>query len=381
VRPPLAPERLQLVLELGRRITAHLDLDTLLSEACRLIADAFGYDLVGINLVDPLDPRRLYQAAAYPRERLLPRSFRVPLGGGMTGWVAQTGQPRLSNDVQGEPLYLAGPGRQTRSELDVPLKVGPRTIGVLNAESERPTAFTEEDIPYLEGLAGQLAQAIENARLAARARQLAASEERTRVARDLHDETAQALVAIGRQLDLLLLDLDNRGAAEQRVETIHRLVDNSLDGVRRLSRNLRPAVLEDLGLVPALHSHADELHQLGLDVAIEVDGAPDHLPPEVAYAVFRVAQEALNNVARHAAVSQARITLHCSSEELVLLISDRGSGFANPNKRRAEGQGLVNMRDRATDIGAELSIESRPGQGTTVRLWVPLKLTLLEPGE
>src|SRR5919201_980600 len=281
---PLAPGRLQLVLELGRRITSLLDVQTLLPEACRLIAEAFAYDLVGINLLDPLDNQRLYQAAAHPQERLLPRSFRVPLGRGLTGWVARHGRPRLSNDVRREPLYVPGPGRHTRSELDVPLRVGQRTIGVLNVESERSDAFAEDDIPYLEGLAGQLAQAIENARLAARARQLAASEERARVARDLHDETAQALVALGRQLDLLQLDLNDRAKTEGRIESIHRMVNASLEGVRRLTRNLRPAVLEDLGLVAALQDHAKELAQLGLRVEVAVSGEPQRLRPEVAYA-------------------------------------------------------------------------------------------------
>lgn len=377
--PPLAPERLQLVLELGRRVTSLLDVQTLLPEACRLIADAFGYDLVGINLLDPLDDQRLYQAAAHPPERRLPRAFRLPLARGMTGWVARHGRPRLSNDVRHEPLYVPGPGRQTRSELDVPLKVGEHTIGVLNVESERADAFVQEDIPYLEGLAGQLAQAIENARLAARARQLAASEERARVARDLHDETAQALVAIGRQLDLLLLDLGDRAQAEARIEAIHRLVDASLEGVRRLSRNLRPAVLEDLGLVPALRGHAEEVGQLGLQVEVVVSGTPQRLPPEVAYAAYRVAQEALSNIARHAGVTQARVELRWSAEELVLTVSDRGTGFQpGTQPEGADGQGLVNMRDRAAEIGAELSIRSAPGQGTTIRLWVPLALTLLE---
>lgn len=373
----LAPERLQLVLELGRRITAHLDLQTLLPSACRLIADAFDYDLVGINLLDPLDATRLYQAAAYPIERALPRSFRVPLSSGLTGWVASHGRPRLSNDVHRQPLYVPGPGRQTRSELDIPLKIGSRTIGVLNIESERRNAFTRADIPYLEGLAGQLAQAIENARLAAHARQLAASEERARVARDLHDETAQALVAIGRQLDLLLLDLEQPEKAESRIEAIHHVVDVTLEGVRRLSRNLRPAVLEDLGLVPALHALAEELSQLGLQVHINVQGGGDNqrVAPEVAYAVFRVAQEALNNVAKHAGVAEANVDLVWSPEELVLSVSDRGSGLG---PGRADAHGLLNMRDRANEIGADLSIASRPGEGTTVRIWVPLALTLLE---
>src|SRR5918911_2773861 len=96
-------ERLRLVLQLGQRVTSILDLEVLLPEACRLIAEAFHYDLIGINLLDPLDASRLYQAAAYPPERKLPRTFRVPLGRGLTGWVAHHGRPRLVNDVLGDP--------------------------------------------------------------------------------------------------------------------------------------------------------------------------------------------------------------------------------------------------------------------------------------
>ncbi|HET6319952.1 MAG TPA: GAF domain-containing protein, partial [Chloroflexota bacterium] len=162
-RASLEADRLRLVLQLGQRVTSMLQLDTMLPEACRLIAEAFEYDMVGISLLDPLDAARLFQAAAYPPARRLPRSFRVPVGSGLTGWVAKRGQPLLVNDVAAEPRYIAGPGRErTRSELDVPLKLGHRTIGVLNVESERTGAFAEHDVPYLQGLAGQLAQSIEN---------------------------------------------------------------------------------------------------------------------------------------------------------------------------------------------------------------------------
>ncbi len=366
-------------MRLGQRISSLLDVDTLLPEACRLIAEAFSYDTVGINLLDPLDERRLYQAAAHPSERALPRSFRVPLGRGLTGWVARHGRSRLVNEVARDPLYIPGPGRETRSELDVPLKVGGRTIGVLNVESGRPNAFVEDDVPYLEGLAGQLAQAIENARLAARARQLAAAEERARLARDLHDETIQALVAIARQVDLLALDLDNRARAGERIEAIHGQVARTLQGVRRLSQNLRPAVLEDLGLVAAIRAHAEELAGLGLRVDVSIVGTPARLPPPVEYAAYRVTQEALSNVARHSGASEATVELRFSPRELLLAITDRGAGFAGQERgSRPEGQGLVGMRDRAAEIGADLYVESRPGAGTTVRLWVPLELTVLE---
>jgi two-component system sensor histidine kinase UhpB len=374
--PGLEAERLRLVIELGRRVTSIMDLDVLLPEAAGLIARAFHYDIVGINLLDPLSGDRLYQAAAYPPERKLPPSFRVPVGGGLTGWVAKEGAPRLANDVRSDPLYIPGPGRErTQAELDVPLQLGGVTIGVLNVESERAGAFSGDDVPYLESLASLLAQAIENARLAARARELAAAEERTRIARDLHDETVQALVAVERQLDLLEMDLDDLDRARARIESVHALVDRTLDGVRRMSQNLRPAVLEDLGLVAALQAHAEELAALGLHVTFEVRGAPRRLAAAVEYAVYRVAQEALSNALRHAGVDRAGLLLDFGDEELLLRVEDAGGGGARETR---EGQGMVGMRDRASEIGARLDVNSPNGAGTRVELRLPLKLTLLE---
>jgi signal transduction histidine kinase len=367
----LEADRLRLVLQLGQRVTSMLDLDTLLPEACRLIAEAFEYDMVGISMLDPLDHTRLFQAAAFPRARRLPRSFRVPIGSGLTGWVAKRGQPLLVNDVSAERRYILGPGRErTRSELDVPLKLGQRTIGVLNVESERQGAFAADDVPYLQGLAGQLAQSIENARLAAHSRELAAAEERGRLARDLHDETIQSLVALGRQLDLLALDLGD--GAPERLERIQTLLSGTLDGVRRMSQNLRPAALEDLGLVAALRSL-----DLGVDVDVEIRGQPTRLPHKIEYAVYRVAQEALSNAARHSGASRVSLLLAFSAEELVLEVTDSGHGF-DVGGTAPRGQGLHSMRDRAAEIGAELHVESRPDRGTCVHLSIPLALTLLD---
>jgi signal transduction histidine kinase len=154
------------------------------------------------------------------------------------------------------------------------------------------------------------------------------------------------------------------------------LLASTIDGVRRLSKNLRPAALEDLGLAAALHSHAATWHDLGLDVALDIKGQPTRLSRTIEYAVYRVAQEALSNAARHAQASQASLELTFSNEDLTLCVLDHGTGFLASSTR--PGQGLLGMRDRAAEIGADLTIDSQPGQGTRVRLWVPLALTLLE---
>jgi two-component system sensor histidine kinase UhpB len=231
----------------------------------------------------------------------------------------------------------------------------------------------------LQGLAGQLAQAIDNARLAADSRQLAAAEERARLARDLHDETIQSLVALGRQLDLLALDLPHAAAAAaERLERIQSLLATTLDGVRRMSQNQRPAALEDLGLVAALRAHADAWSDLGLQVRLTICGEPRRVSSAIEYAVYRVAQEALSNVARHAGVADVDMELRFSADELSLTLTDAGQGFST--RRTPPGQGLLGMRDRAAEIGAELEITSpvNNASGTRVRLWVPLTLTLLD---
>jgi signal transduction histidine kinase len=186
------------------------------------------------------------------------------------------------------------------------------------------------------------------------------------------------LVALGRQLDLLALDLPPTAAkAAERVERIQTQLNNALDGVRRLSQNQQPAALEDLGLVPALRAHAEAWHDLGLDVTLYVHGQPERVSAQIEYAVYRVAQEALSNVARHADVHAAEVELSFARDALTLCITDRGHGFAT--RRTPAGQGLLGMRDRAREIGAELEVTSATdGSGTRVRLWVPLQVTMLD---
>jgi signal transduction histidine kinase len=174
------------------------------------------------------------------------------------------------------------------------------------------------------------------------------------------------------------MDLDEPVSRSSRLTALHELVNRTLEGVRRLSRNLRPAALEDLGLIPAIQAHLTDLAHAGLKVQLQIDGTPRRLAAPVEDAAFRVVQEALSNVLRHAEVSTAALAVRFNDSTLELTVRDEGTGDVQAGGVGDAGQGLLSMRDRASAIGADLQIESWPGRGTTVRMSVPLTHTYLD---
>jgi signal transduction histidine kinase len=215
----------------------------------------------------------------------------------------------------------------------------------------------------------------------------AQEDERRRLARDLHDDTAQALIALSRGLDALSNHI-NPAAAPGDARFVDDLVDltrRTLDSVRRACQDLRPSVLDDLGLSAALDSLAGSMEQRGLPCVFITRGAPQSYPNEVEVASYRIAQEALSNVARHAHASRAQIELTHRPDGLRLVVTDDGAGFnasdsltgaspAPPGHGREPGSGLgmLGMRERALLIGAHLTVESASGAGTRITLDVPV---------
>lgn len=203
----------------------------------------------------------------------------------------------------------------------------------------------------------------------------AIEEERKRVARELHDDTAQALVALARSLDTLMIDVEDQPRARQRVEETRTLAESILSNVRRFSRDLRPSLLDDLGLVPALEWLTDDLSErTGVHAQLDVVGMPRRLEPEVELSLFRIAQEGLSNVRRHSNASQVVVRLSFADKRVRLMVRDNGAGFI-PNERPADlssarGLGLRGMRERAELIGGTLAVSSTPGKGTTVEVSV-----------
>lgn len=194
------------------------------------------------------------------------------------------------------------------------------------------------------------------------------------MARELHDDTAQALTALLVKLRVLERSLERR---EQRgeLEELRALAAGTLEGVRRLAAHLRPSLLDDLGLPAAVKAYVDQFaHLWGIPVHLRVRGLDGRLPPEVELALYRVLQEALTNVARHAGASQAWVSLRRERGCLVLTVKDDGCGFdvAAVMADRERGLGLFGMQERMALVGGSLAIRSRLEAGTEVVARVPL---------
>jgi signal transduction histidine kinase len=205
-------------------------------------------------------------------------------------------------------------------------------------------------------------------------------EERRRLARELHDDTSQALIALSLGLDGLgraigKLDLSEKDV--QWLENLQNLADHTLEGVRRACRDLRPSVLDDLGLRAALEWLSDNSSTRGVPCTFLCAGVPRHTTPESEIAIFRIVQEALSNIWRHSQATQASVELNYPPYLLQLTICDNGKGFSakqylHPGHNSQSGLGLIGMRERAMLIGATLTIDSSPGEGCQVALSLPL---------
>jgi PAS domain S-box-containing protein len=211
--------------------------------------------------------------------------------------------------------------------------------------------------------------------------------ERLRIARELHDDTAQALTGLSRRLDMLVDTLASRGnqlpkEIPERLEELREQSDRILEGVRRFSRDLRPPILDDLGLLPALKWLATALEeQRSIAANIRVLGEQHRLPDEAELALFRIAQEALNNVRKHSDASAVEVTVDFRGGGITMIVADNGSGFEPPRSTSdlaASGKlGLIGMQERVRLLGGTLAVHSEPGAGTRVVVTVPAEASSL----
>ena len=298
--------------------------------------------------------------------------------------------------------FLSGQGRETvkemvRRQLNSEDVEGPFELGLTKRDG---TEAIVELMPSLIIRGGQPTgvQAIvrdvtEQRRMQANLRfylsqVLKAQEgERLRIARELHDDTAQALTGLSRRLDILvdtLASSKNQLPKEipERLEELRDQSDRILEGVRRFSRDLRPPVLDDLGLLPALKWLATALEeQHSVAANIRVLGEQHRLPDEAELALFRIAQEALNNVRKHSGASAVEVTVDFRGGGITMVVADNGSGYEIPSSTSdlaASGKlGIIGMQERARLLGGTLVVNSEPGTGTRVLVTVPAEASSL----
>jgi len=370
--------------EVAEEITSELELGRILPKVLEIAEEMVGADGGVIALLD--QERNLI---GYPYLHNLPRELAdvtVSKEEGLAGEVMVTGRPTVIDDYRTYPGAIAAfVEAGVTSVVAVPIVSGDQSFGTLGLVSlDEAKNFSDRDAAILTGIGRQTGIAIENAHLYENVhfyvRQITRGQEdeRKRIARELHDDTAQALIGLSRRLDDLATSGEQLSeSAVRQLEEFQELIDGILQGVRHFSRDLRPPVLDDLGLLPAVEGLIADLGKEGIETALEVSGPRRRLPSEVELVLFRIVQEALNNAKRHSKASQVVVGVEFGESRIGITIDDNGQGFEVPDRMvdlvTSGKLGLIGMQERAQLVDGVLTLRSELGQGTVVTVDVPMR--------
>ena len=363
--------------EISTALASELELEPLLALVARRLRELVDARLVLIALPEG-DVLRIAATDGEAGDGAV--GMELEFGSSKAGRVLERGRSERVDSVLEDPEIDQQAARRlgVHSALFVPLVARGRRIGVVIAhdKSGPSPSFTDDDLRLAETLAVRAAVAVDLSERVTRdavRRVVEAQElERRRLARELHDETGQALTSIL----LGLKPLERSAESEETlaaVDAVRELVVSTLQDVRRLAVELRPTALDDFGLAPAVQRLADTFReQSGLHVDLESQLGEERLPSEVETALYRVVQEALTNIVKHADAGRVSILLSRKDGSVVAVVEDDGSGF-DPGASREDALGLAGMRERAALVGGRLQIESAVGAGTTLVAEVPLR--------
>lgn len=370
--------------QVAMEVTSELELDRVLPKVMQIAVNIAGTDG---GIVALLDEER--NVISYPYLNRLPPNLAdvtVSKGEGLSGEVMTTGRPTVIDNYQtyhqAVPAFVdAG----LASVAVVPISSGERAFGALSVLSiNEAKSFSERDIAILTAIGRQAGIAVENAylyenmRFYARKITQAQENERKRIARELHDDTIQSLIGLTRHMEALTSTGETLpDATAQRIRDLQEATGNVIKRVRRFSQDLRPSILDDLGLLPTLEELTTELNrESGLQSEFQVIGEERRLSSEAELTLFRIAQEALNNVRKHANATKVTTTIEMHNSAVHMTVQDDGVGFRPPSltdhPATASKLGLIGMVERARLLGGTLTIDSTPGRGTVVIVNVPV---------
>jgi PAS domain S-box-containing protein len=283
------------------------------------------------------------------------------------------GQPILVADLQadGDMKYIASVAN-VRGYVGVPIQLQEEVIGCLNLFSKKPDFFTEEHIERLSAFGELAAIAIQNARLYAKSQNLAAVEERQRLARELHDSVTQTIFTCRTMAETALRRWDKDPArARELLETVYELTITALSEMRILLLELRPSSLMQIELKQLFEQYLKPIQgRREFELVMNIDDIPP-VSPEVQIALYRITQEALNNIDKHAQADHVEVKSIIRDNSIILEIIDDGSGFGKSDITNAS-MGLEIMRERAENIGGTIHVHSQPGMGTRIVVDVPI---------
>jgi nitrate/nitrite-specific signal transduction histidine kinase len=368
---------LSALIDIAAAVNRSLDLEETLHHSLEKTLQVLEIEAGGIYLFNAkTDQLILAVHHGYPPE-LAAHMDNLAMGEGFNGFVAQSCQPLVVDEIANDQR-LARVGvleAGIHSLVSVPLRAKDKLVGTLFATTYEPRKFSAEDTDLLTSIGYQVGVAVENALLYGQAQQLAALEERSRLARELHDSVTQALYS-----QILLVDGWKQMALNGQLTDINeplvelgQLTKQALKEMRLLVYELRPPDLQTEGLIGALHKRLNAVERrAGVQARLITHGLIDTLPVEVEENLYRIALEALANALKHADARQVIVQLSAQNGQVILEISDDGCGFDPTAVVDNGGMGLINMRERTEKLHGCFTIQSTPARGAMVRVQIPI---------
>lgn len=369
---------------------AHLSSPTLLYELLGRIREALDGDAAQILLLSE-DGQHLVMHVAEGIAERIETTVRVPMGQGIVGRIAASRKPMIVADITAvdvtDPVFRR---KSIISLVGVPLIVEGRVIGVVYVGTVARRTFTADDVNMLQLVADRIALAIDHGhlyqQLAEREERLQVlvgkllvtqEEERRRVAYEVHDELAQIAASTHQHLQALANQHPPESSeAQEKIDRVLDLAQRTVREARRMVANLRPTVLDDFGLAVAIRHQAEELEKAGFEIGYRETLGDYRLPATMETPLFRVVQEALTNIRKHAQSAKVQIRLERRGEAIYLEVRDWGRGFEPDAVSRAGGVGervgLAGMQERIALLQGCLTVESQPGAGTRIVAHVPV---------
>lgn len=373
------------------------DLKAILNTCLDIVLESLNGELGGILLLDEKeDSLHYYVWRGLLSQSIENLSFRKHQG--LAGTVLATGKPVLYEDISREQksLYQDFINHEgLRGFICAPINSKDKVVGVINIASRMPGKFTQDDLYLLNSIGCQIGAAIEQAKLyrklavAAERYQVllrhaltAQENERKRIARELHDETSQALTSLTLQLQAIIqkveMGIEDPTDLLERLRAAHKHTVYATAEIVKLMKELRPTLLDELGLQAAIQRYAkDNLVAHGINVQTDIESTTRRLPPTIEVTLFRVAQGLLGNILEHSAAKNAKIKLTYDEQKCIMIIEDDGIGFDVDKLTKVEpggrGAGLFTIKERIKLVGGNCKIDSKPGHGTKVTINIPLE--------